>query len=71
MQSGTKTNEMMLDFTEKFVTERGEFTVYYKGSQILKSLDEICYERLLVSVRGNLSYAGFTKASNLLKNGKI
>ena len=35
---------MALDFIEKVATESGEFTGYYKGSRILKSLDEIRYE---------------------------
>ena len=29
-----------LDFTEKIVTESGEFTDYYKVSPLLKSLDQ-------------------------------
>ena len=35
---------MALDFMEKIVIESSQFTDYYKGSRILKSLDEICYE---------------------------
>ena len=43
-----------LDFTEKIVTESGEFTDYYKGSPLLKSLDQICcksFIRLLVGIK--------------------
>ena len=49
---------MALDFTEKIVTESGEFTDYYKRSPILRSRlvgikhANICIDDLLVSARG-------------------
>ena len=37
-----RTYEMAIDFMERIVIESSQFTDYYKGSRILKSLDEIC-----------------------------